>query len=360
MVEKKVVIIGGGVAGAILAKTIQHQANVTLIDPKEYFEIPWASLRAMVEPSFAERTVINHREYFTKGDLIVSSATNISESEVFTSDGRKISYDYLVIATGHTEPIPKTRTERIDQYKGENTKIKSARSVLIIGGGPTGVELAAEIAVDFPDKKVTIVHKGSRLLEYIGPKASRKTLKWLKSKKVDVKLEQSVDFDSFTNENRTYQTSLGESIEADTHFVCIGKPLGSSWLGETLLKNDLDGDGRIQVDEHLRVKGKNNVFAIGDITNVQEIKQGVFAQGHAKLVAKNLKLLIEGGEKEPKLGTYKAQAPMSIVSLGRKHGVAQFPFMTVVGRFPGIIKSGDLFVGKTRKELGLEPNVKKS
>ncbi|KAI5388654.1 hypothetical protein KIW84_074356 [Lathyrus oleraceus] len=314
----------------------------------------------MVEPSFAERTVINHREYFTKGDLIISSAINISESEVFTADGRKFSYDYLVIATGHTEPIPKTRTERIDQYKGENTKIKSARSVLIIGGGPTGVELAAEIAVDFPDKKVTIVHKGSRLLEYIGTKASRKTLKWLKSRKIDVKLEQSVDLDSFTNENRTYRTSLGETIEADTHFVCIGKPLGSAWLSETLLKNDLNGDGRIQVDEYLRVKGKNNVFAIGDITDVQEIKQGVFAQGHAKLVAKNLKLLIEGGGKEPKLGTYKAQAPMSIVSLGRKHGVAQFPFMTVVGRFPGMIKSGDLFVGKTRKELGLEPNVKKS
>jgi len=151
----------------------------------------------------------------------------------------------------------------------ENTKIKSARSVLIVGGGPTGVELAAEIAVDFPDKKVTIVHKGSRLLEYIGPKASRKTLRWLKSRKVDVKFEQSVDLDSFTNENRTYQTSVGESIEADTHFLCIGKPLATSWLGETFLKDDLDGHGRIQVDEHLRVKGRNNVFAIGDITDIQ-------------------------------------------------------------------------------------------
>jgi NADH dehydrogenase FAD-containing subunit len=149
----------------------------------------------------------------------------------------------------------------------ENTKIKSARSILIVGGGPTGVELAAEIAVDFPDKKVTIVHKGSRLLEYIGPKASRKTLKWLKSRKVDVKLDQSVDLDSFRNE--TYQTSAGESIEADTHFVCIGKPLASTWLGETFLKDDLDGNGRVQVDEYLRVKGRSNVFAIGDITDIQ-------------------------------------------------------------------------------------------
>lgn len=86
---------------------------------------------------------------------------------------------------------------------------------------------------------------------------------------------------------------------------------------------------------------------------LQEIKQGMYAQAHAQLVAKNLRLWIEGGKKG-KLGTYKAQPPISMVSLGRKHGVAQFPFMTVLGRFPGMIKSGDLFVGKTRKELGLK------
>ncbi|KAG4980013.1 hypothetical protein AAZX31_12G089700 [Glycine max] len=360
MAEKKVVILGGGVAGANLAKTIQHQANVTLIDPKEYFEIPWASLRGLVEPTFAERIVINHREYFKKGDLVVSSAVNITETAVVTADGQQIAYDYLVIATGHTEPIPKTRRERLDQYKGENAKIKSASSVLIVGGGPTGVELAAEIAVDFPDKKVTIVHKGTRLLEYIGTKASSKALKWLKSKKVDVKLEQSVDLSSSSEASKTYQTSNGETIEADLHFLCIGKPLGSTWIRETLLNNDLDADGRIKVDKHLRVKGKSNIFAIGDITDVQEIKQGMYASAHAQVVAKNLKLLIEGGGKEHKLGTYKAQPPISMVSLGRKIAVAQFPFMTVLGRLPGMIKSGDLFVGKTRKELGVEPNVKKS
>jgi len=151
----------------------------------------------------------------------------------------------------------------------ENAKIKSASSVLIVGGGPTGVELAAEIAVDFPDKKVTIVHKGTRLLEYIGTKASSKALKWLKSKKVDVKLEQSVDLSSSSEASKTYQTSNGETIEADLHFLCIGKPLGSTWIRETLLNNDLDADGRIKVDKHLRVKGKSNIFAIGDITDVQ-------------------------------------------------------------------------------------------
>ncbi|XP_054812833.1 uncharacterized protein LOC129313601 [Prosopis cineraria] len=358
---KSVVIVGGGVAGATLAKTLQLHANVTLIDPKEYFEIPWASLRAMVEPSFAERIVINHRDYFTKGGLVISSAVNFTETQVITADGRHIPYDYLVLATGHTQPaVPVTRVERLNQYKAENQKIKSARSILIVGGGPTGVELAGEIAVDFPEKKVTLVHKGSRLLEFIGTKASRKTMKWLKSKKVEVKLEQSVNLNSVEDTpNRTYRTSLGDTIEADCHFLCTGKPLSSAWLRETLIKNDLNVDGRIKVDESLRVKGRTNIFAIGDITDVPEIKQGMYAQGQAQVVAKNLRLLIDGGKKR-KLASYKAQAEVAIVSLGRRQGVAQFPFMTVLGRFPGMIKSGDLFVAKTRKDLGLQPNVKEA
>lgn len=152
----------------------------------------------------------------------------------------------------------------------ENEKIKAARSILIVGGGPTGVELAGEIAVDFPQKKLTLVHNGPRLLEFIGPKASRKATKWLKSKNVEVKLGQSVNLDSAEDDaNRTlYRTSQGDTIEADCHFLCTGKPLGSSWLRDSVIGNELDGDGRIKVDECLRVKGRSNIFAIGDITDV--------------------------------------------------------------------------------------------
>ncbi|KAI9074423.1 hypothetical protein K1719_043617 [Acacia pycnantha] len=353
---KRVVVVGGGVAGSVVAKSLQLKAHLTLIDPKEYFEIPWASLRAMVEPSFAERSLINHRDYFTNGNIVTSSAAGITETEVLTADGHQIPYDYLVIATGHKDPVAKSRKNRLDHYLSENQKIKSANSVLIIGGGPTGVELAGEIAVDFPDKKVTLVHKGSRLVEFIGPKAADKTLKWFESKGVEVKLEQRVELNSIADGNKTYQTSHGEIIEADCHFVCTAKPLGTAWLKETVLKNDLDAHGRITVDEHLRVKGRKNIFAIGDITNIPEIKQGFLAQKQAEVVVNNLRLLTEGGD-ENKMKTYKPHSALAIVSLGRKDAVAQFPFITISGRVPGLVKSGDLFVGKTRKRLGLEPDV---
>ncbi|OWM64077.1 apoptosis-inducing factor 2-like [Punica granatum] len=351
--RKKVVVVGGGIGGSLVAKSLQFTADVVLIDPKEYFEITWASLRAMVEPSVAERSVIEHVDYFSNGRIVTSAAVDIAERGVVTEDGNLFPYDYLVVATGHRDSVPRSRRERIAQYQDEFEKIKSSNSILIIGGGPTGVELAGEIAVDFPEKKVTLVHRGSRLLEFIGPKASRKTLDWLTAKKVEVLLGQSVDLGSASD--GLYRTFDGETIRADCHFLCIGKPVGSSWLKETLLGGSLDDRGRLMVDENMRVKGHKNVFAIGDITDVPELKQGYLAHAHAEVTVKNLKVLMSGG-KGPKLATHKPGSAMALVSLGRKEGVAQFPFMTISGCIPGKIKSGDLFIGKTRKKLGLKSN----
>ncbi|XP_027912096.1 apoptosis-inducing factor homolog A-like [Vigna unguiculata] len=356
---KRVVILGGGVAGSVAARSLQSHARVTLVDPKEYFEIPWANLRSMVEPSFAERTLINHRDYLTDADIVTSEAVNITETEVLTADGRQIGYDYLVIATGRADSVPKSRSERLNQFNEDNRKIKSARSILIIGGGPTGVELAGEIAVDFPDKKVILVHKGSRLLEFIGAKAGNKALKWLKSKNVVVKLDQRVNLNGFTEGQKIYRTSIGETIEADCHFLCVGKPLSTAWLEETVLKNDLDSQGRIKVDEKLRVNGRSNIFAIGDITNIPEIKQGFLAQQQAEVVVNNLKVIIQG-TRECWIETYKPHSAIAIVSLGRKEAVAQLPFWTITGRIPGFIKSGDLFVGKTRKQMGLSYDIEQA
>ena len=84
----------------------------------------------------------------------------------------------------------------------------------------------------------------------------------------------------------------------------------------------------------------------------QEIKQGYNAHKHALLVAKNLKLLIKGLPNS-KLATYSTGYPLAPFSLGRKEGLAQIPLLTLCGCLPGKIKSGDLFIGKTRKEMGL-------
>lgn len=137
---------------------------------------------------------------------------------------------------------------------------------MVVGGGPNGVELASEIIFAFPNKKVTLVHKGPRLMEFIGEKAGKKALNWLTSKKVEVILGQSVILDS--GENGVYETSRGEIIHADCHFVCVGIPVASSWLTKTYVRESLDPRGSLMVDNKFRVKGHNNIFAIGDITDI--------------------------------------------------------------------------------------------
>ncbi|KAG9146766.1 hypothetical protein Leryth_005084 [Lithospermum erythrorhizon] len=347
--KKRVVIVGGGIAGSVLAFNLQHHADVYLIDPKEYFEIAWASLRCMVEPSFAEKSLINHREYVRNATIITAYAVNVTLNEVRTSQGRVVPYDYLVIATGHEDRTTVTKMEKISLYRMEHERIRSANSILIVGGGPVGVELAGEISVDFPEKKITLVHRGGRLLEFVGEKGGKKALKWLRKKNVDVVLGDSVtNLNSSTN--GVYKTSGGKTIRADCHFLCIGKPLASSWLKESMLRDRLDPIGRLMVDANLRVKGCSNIFAIGDITDIPEMKQGYLAQIHARVVVKTIKYMINGKEK---LDTYKSGSQMAIVSLGRSEAVAQIKGATMIGRIPGKMKSGDLYVNKTRKTLGL-------
>ncbi|CAL9107958.1 unnamed protein product [Musa textilis] len=366
----RVVIVGGGIAGSLLAKSIQFHADVVLIDQKEYFEIPWATLRSTVEQPVAEKAIFYHTDYLVNGTVITSSAVDVTETEVITADGRHVTYDYLVIATGHTASSPRCKRDMIEKHASlfptpcsshqlasisANAKMRTSSSVLIIGGGPAGVELASDIASVYPEKKVTLVHSGSRLLGFIGRKAGNKALEWLRSKNVDVLLEQSIDLDTISEADGIYMTSAGEAIAADCYYVCVNRPLGSSWLKKSMvLKDSLDIYGQLKVDGHLRVKGRNNIFAIGDIVDVPERKQGMLAQRHAMVVAKNLKQLMKVSNKEIKLSKYRPSISITMVSLGKKDAVAELPFTTMSGFLPGLIKTRELFLRRTRKLLGVD------
>lgn len=85
---------------------------------------------------------------------------------------------------------------------------------------------------------------------------------------------------------------------------------------------------------------------------MQELKLGYLAQRHAGIAAKNIKLLMKNAN-DNNLNVYKPALPLSLIALGKREAVAQFYCISCIGRLPGMIKSGDLYVGKTRKQLGL-------
>lgn len=92
---------------------------------KEYFEIPWAALRSMCDPSFAKRAVFSHSEYLPHGTVITSAAANITDTEVVTVKCDRVTYDFAVIATGHSENGAYTKDEKFTQYQTGNITYQS-------------------------------------------------------------------------------------------------------------------------------------------------------------------------------------------------------------------------------------------
>lgn len=74
-----------------------------------------------------------------------------------------------------------------------------------------GIEFVGEIVTDFPDKKVTLVHSGERVLEFLGNKASEKTHKWLKSEKVELILNDRIEVENLTGPD--YVTKNGDAYQ---------------------------------------------------------------------------------------------------------------------------------------------------
>ncbi|XP_004250809.2 uncharacterized protein [Solanum lycopersicum] len=137
-------------------------------------------------------------------------------------------------------------------------KKKAADTMLIVGGGPTGVELATEIAVDFPLKKVTSLHKRSKLREFIGPKVPNKTLEWLKKKNVEVKLMQSFDLSNNMKtqvETECISVRLGKLSERVAILFARRRHTKFKVVKGDVLKDRIDNFGRLKVDENLRING---------------------------------------------------------------------------------------------------------
>src|SRR3989338_1455974 len=95
---KKVVVIGGGFAGSLIARKLQKDFEVTLIDTKPYFEFTPGILRTIVEPEHYKSIQVGHKDYL-KAKIIVGHVKKIEEDFVHV-DGKKLPYDYLAICSG--------------------------------------------------------------------------------------------------------------------------------------------------------------------------------------------------------------------------------------------------------------------
>lgn len=256
-----------------------------------------------------------------------------------------IHFDYLVIATGSSYAFPGKVAETeiskaINLYNNLREKIGQSHQVLVIGGGPVGVELAGEIATDFPDKEVTLIHSQPVLLQpnVYNEKIYLRTQEELEKLRVKVILNDRIELSNkeqmyYIDGQKTYVTEKTKTkISADLTFICTGTRLNNRSLMNGPFKSKINPQtGRLMVNNHLQVDGYENIFAIGDIAD-KEDKFAYLAGQQGEYVGKFIPQI---HQKKTNLKEYQPHLNRAIfLSLGRNNGVAQLPTKsgTIVGK----------------------------
>ena len=363
--NNRVVVIGGGFAGARVAQDVAKQsdlAKVTLIDRKAHFEVTYATLRAMVEPLTIGRRFTKRYVEFVRGDFIQDTVVDIDKNKVVLENGNSVAYDYAVIATGsyyRTLPILKPSTavtlqDRERQFDGELTKITEAQSILIIGGGTVGVELAGEIAYKFPNKNIRLVHGTERLLDMLKPRASRIAEQELRKLGVEIIFNEMLE-QTDTDRKSFISKATGNSYTSDLAYICIGVSVDTDFM-KPHFASSLTERGAIKVDQYLRVNGTENLFAIGDCNDFPEGKLGYLADKQGAFTAKTvIRLLRARGPSNAPLKRYKPHSMLSLVTIGRKAGVTELPIGVFQNRILLFFKQKELFIARALRHLGTVP-----
>ena len=300
MTRPRVVIIGAGFGGLYAARTFKDASvDVTIIDRTNHhvfqpllYQVATATL-APTDICTPIRWLL-HKQRNT--DIILGEVESIDPARriVHCDDGQDLEYDYLIVAAGashsyfgHPEweqfaPGLKSAADAIELRRrwllaferADRTTDEAERraqlTFVIVGGGPTGVELAGMLPtiskfalprdfrhIDTATARVLLLEAGPRLLPYMPEDLGERARRDLIELGVEVRTGVRV-----TNVGDGWVEAEGERIEARTIFWAAGNaasPLGTS------LGAPMDRMGRVQVADDLSVPGLPNVFVVGDL-----------------------------------------------------------------------------------------------
>ncbi len=258
-----VVIVGGGYAG-LHAATAARSAGVAtmIIDPSPDHD--FITRLASVTGGGAPRSDASVSFHALGHDVHQGRAVHVDDGVVELADGTRVGGGAVVIATGSVPaPAPIRGLEHASTLRTAaealalRAKIDEARSVIIIGGGATGVQLAGTTSATHPDVSVTLVDREEHLLASM-PRALGSHAAWvLRSRGVSMRLGEDV---RARRRRRGAVLASGERLEGLV--VWAG---GFASAGTSLGDHVPVIDGRIEIDPQLRVLGWQRTFSAGDV-----------------------------------------------------------------------------------------------
>lgn len=360
--SRTVVVVGGGYGGSAVAKALEREADVVLVDPRDAFVNAAGSLRALVRPDWAGNVFFPFDTLLTRGTVIRDSAVSVDPGGVTLASGRRVEADYLVLATGSSyaypaKPDAASADEALNDLRRTHEELAAARRVLILGAGPVGLELAGEIKEVWPHKQVTVVDPAERLLPGFEPEVVDDLRRRLHELDIRLRLGTGPTAPPPSEPGHagtfTVTTTDGDGITADIWFRAHGARVNSAYLADGRLTTRTPR-GQVPVTETLNVRGHDHVYAVGDITDVAEAKMAGYAMQHAEVVAKNITAQLRG---ERPTATYRPLPhPVILLPLGPRGGVGQLPTPNGPAVVPATTvseyKGTDLFTGRFTEQFG--------
>lgn len=356
----QILIVGGGFGGVTAALHLSKKklpgTQITLISPRKELEYYGVLYRLIGGKHESEAMLPLKMIFAGKNVTIVQDEITSIDAKKKTLKGKKTyAYDTLVLAPGSVPSyfnIPgmeensvtmtsaedalqlrETVFKRVaDMQKAADKKRAALGRFIVVGGGPTGLEIAGEfmplareeakrIGVDPALVSVELIEAMDRLLPMSEENTSRKVLKRLQNMGVNVRLSTAV-----ASANKTSVTLKdGTKLEAATIVWTAGvkaHPLPGSVAGVTT-----DKRGRVEVDEQLRAKGQPDIFVLGDCASTPFAGMAQTAVEDGKLAAEAIEAILK---KKP-LPVYKPIAPAHAIPIGPWWAAVSFKFLRVFG-----------------------------
>ncbi|KAL3917898.1 MAG: hypothetical protein SGPRY_006222 [Prymnesium sp.] len=266
--SKDIVIVGASFGGLAALQELKgrRDVRVTLVDFKEYFEYTPGVLRCFIEPEYLSKLTCELPRKMNT--LVIGEVTGVSATavEVRQPDGTafELSFDYLVLACGSTyqQPIKPIVSEptlemRKASWAASADRLVEASSVIIVGAGAVGVELAGEILTKFPQKKVTIVDMANVILPGFAAACAQYTLKWLQRHGVELRLGEAIA----SIEETSITLKSGEVLSAGVVYKCVGVMPNTKMLKTSPFKSALGFRDSVIVNDQLQIAGHPHIFA---------------------------------------------------------------------------------------------------
>ncbi|MFN3196356.1 MAG: NAD(P)/FAD-dependent oxidoreductase [Chlorobiota bacterium] len=364
--KKNVVIVGGGFGGLSTAKSLGNtEFEVTIIDKNNHHlfqPLLYQVATAALSPGDIAQPLRTELRNYKNVKVVYNEVIDINkqENKVILSDS-EISYDYLILAPGATpnyfgnddwenhaiglkdlndainirERVLES-FERAESTSKENKLFESLTTFVIVGGGPTGVELAGSISeisrktilkdfrkIKSEEIKIILVDGADRLLNTYSESLSQYTLESLTKMGVDVRLN------TFVEDISEKGAKTSDGFIGSTNIIWAAGNKAAPLIDT--LDTETDKMGRAKVNPDLSIPGHSNIFVIGDASylvdpngvEVPGVAQGAIQGG--QFVAKLLK------NKVNKAKEFKYFDKGNMATIGRARAIAEISGMKLKG-----------------------------